>query len=302
MKTQSETQRELLYQKLEQSLKLQGKGSKTSKAYIRAANRVSDYFNRNPGELTPDELKTYFTDLLKKLTWSSIRVEIFGLKFFWKFVLEKKWNWLSIVKPPVIKNLPDVLTVKETELLLNTVVKIRYRIFLFTVYSMGLRLGEGLNLRSGDIDSQKMRVHIRNGKGNKDRYVPLPNSTLQFLRRYWKMHRNPELLFPNLLGNAETIRKTDRPMDKGSIQLAMAAALKDCGIRKHVTIHSLRHSFATHLVEAGVQLRLIQEHLGHASPATTVIYTRLTEPSFQNQSKAINGIMNRIKVNLGENA
>jgi len=302
MDTPNETRFNVLYHNHVQSLKLQGKSPKTIIAYSRPVRRLLEFFDRDPQELTCDDLKQYFTALLKSHAWGTLKIERSGLQFFWKHVLNKKWNFVSIVKPPIVKILPDVLTVKETELLLNTVRIFRYRVFLFTVYSMGLRLGEGLKLRSGDIDSGKMRVHIRNAKGNKDRFVPLPAATLNALRIFWRTHKNPNLLFPNLLGNAETICKTDRHMNYQGVQLALAAALRDCGIRKRIHVHSLRHTFATHLVEAGVQLRLIQEHLGHVSPQTTAIYTRLTEPSFQNRNTAINNLMDSIKLDLDVNS
>jgi site-specific recombinase XerD len=145
-----------------------------------------------------------------------------------------------------------------------------------------------------------MQIHIRDGKGGKDRYVTLPQATLEALRFFWKTHKNPTLLFPNQKGTPEIIRAADTPMDREGAQQAMKAALKDCRIRKKVSIHSLRHSFAAHLVEKGVQLRLIQNLLGHSSPQTPAIYTRLTPPSFQNQSEAINKLMGEMKIRWSE--
>lgn len=158
---------------------------------------------------------------------------------------------------------------------------------------MGLRLGEGLNLQVGDIDSKRMVVHVRKGKGGRDRYVPLPGVALIALRKYWRTHRNPSLLFPNLNGSIKRIAEAKTPMDRGAMQTAMRFAVQECGIHKNVSIHSLRHSYATHLMEAGMNLRLIQEYLGHQSPVTTARYTHLTHVSQQNAGEIINAIMNR---------
>lgn len=287
-----------LYQHHLQALKLQGKSDTTIDLYSRAVRRVAEFFDRCPDQLSPEELKTFFASLIETHSWSTVKVDRCGLQFFWEHVLHKTWDWVKIVKPPRCRRLPDVLTVAETERLINTVRKLRYRVFFFTVYSMGLRLGEGLALRIADIDSQKMLVHIRNGKGHKDRFVPLPAATLGALRTFWKTHRHPALLFPNQLGSPETIRATARPMDRGGVQEALQAALRDCGIAKRISVHSLRHTFATHLVEVGVQLRLIQELLGHADPQTTALYASLTEPAVQNRARAINDLMSRFRIVL----
>jgi len=286
------------YLKHLQALSLQGKSKKTINAYSRAVLRASKYFDRNLHDLTPTDLKPYFADLLKSYSWSTIKTDRCGLMFFWKYVLEKEWEWVSIVKPPQVRTLPDVLSTGETARVINTIKKLRYRVYFLTIYSMGLRLSEGLKLEVSDIDSQRMKVHIRNSKGGKDRFVPLPEITLLALRAYWKIHRNPVMLFPNQRGDANFKRMTLSHMDRGGTQGALKAALLDANIHKRISVHSLRHSFATHLVEAGVHLRLIQEHLGHCNPQTTVLYTQLTSPAYQNQERAINKLLNRFKIRL----
>jgi site-specific recombinase XerD len=165
---------------------------------------------------------------------------------------------------------------------------------VFTIYSMGMRIGEGVTLRTGDIDRDNMRVHIRNAKGRKDRYVPLPHATLHLLEQYWYTHRNRTLLFPNLVGGSRRISTTTRTMDRNGVRGALSAALRDCGITRPVTVRSLRHSFATHLLEAGVSLRVIQQYLGHASPTTTAIYTHLTEPTTEDARRRLNDLMGRV--------
>jgi site-specific recombinase XerD len=198
---------------------------------------------------------------------------------------------VEIFKPPQVRSLPDILTIEETWQLINTVYRLRYRVFFLTVYSMGLRLGEGLQLEVGDIDAGRHRVHVRMGKGKKDRYVPMPEVTLQALRQYWSTHRNPRLLFPNQNGTAEQIRQAESFMDRGGVQLSIKAAVADCGIHRKISTHSLRHSYATHLLEAGVDLREIQRILGHADPKTTARYAHLTEVTQSNASGAIEQMM-----------
>lgn len=297
MDRKEKEQFELLYEGHCRALKLQGKSEKTIDSYSRSVRRLADYFGRCPDDVGKDEMRLYFADLVDSHSWSTVKVDRNGIQFFWKHVLNREWDWVEIVKPPQFKTIPDVLTIGETALLMNTVEKLRYRVCLFAIYSMGLRLNEGIHLEVGDIDSRRMKVHIRGGKGRKDRFVPLPCKTLRLLRAYWVTHRNPCLLFPNMLGGAQHVRDTGRTMDEGGVQSALKAALGDCGIHKRISVHSLRHSFATHLVEAGVHLRLIQELLGHSNVKTTAIYTHLTEPSHQKESEAINLIMNGMNIN-----
>ena len=162
--------------------------------------------------------------------------------------------------------------------------------FFLTLYSMGLRLGEGLNLTIHDIDSATMQVHIREGKGGKDRLVPLPQRTLNALRAYWLTHRHPSLLFPGLR------RGFDAPMDRGGIQKAMKQVIKESHIHKQVSPHSLRHCFATHLLEQGLDLRSLQTLLGHASLNTTARYTRMTQVKQRNAARAMDQLTNALSL------
>ncbi len=157
---------------------------------------------------------------------------------------------------------------------------------------MGLRLGESMKLEVADIDSARMHIHVRLAKGNKDRFVVLPTITLKTLRRWWAEHRHPRWLFP--LQASTPQRPVDHLMDRTTVQRAFKLAVTDAGIRKHVSIHSLRHSYATHLVEAGLSLRGVQDQLGHVSPTTTARYVRMTEVSKQNQATVINALIEQL--------
>jgi site-specific recombinase XerD len=160
--------------------------------------------------------------------------------------------------------------------LINRVKKLRYRVFFVVVYSLGLRIGEGLGLELTDIDGPQKRVHIRDGKGGRDRYVPLPEMTYGIMRRFWLSHRHPRLLFPSPVGSQFMGTMASSPMDASGVQAAFKAARLECGIEKRLTVHSLRHAYATHLLEQGMDLRLIQSLLGHSNSNTTARYAQIT--------------------------
>ncbi len=266
---------ESLYEQHVNALKRQGKSKSTIDVYARAVRRVTAYFDRCPDKLNVNDLKTFFASLVETHSWSTVKVDRNGLQFFYKHVLNKKWEWVNIVKPPIVRSLPDILTPDEITQLISHTKEARYQIYILTVYSMGLRLGEALDLKIGDIDSQSMRVHIRKGKGRKDRYVTLPKRTLQVLRTYWATHRHPQFIFPAGKNNVERHQAT-RHMDKGGTQKSFRALVRSAGIHKQVSIHTLRHCYGTHLVEVGLNLRAIQTEMGHECPKTTALYTQST--------------------------
>ncbi|MBA7556200.1 Tyrosine recombinase XerC [subsurface metagenome] len=221
-----------LYQRHLRLLKLQGKSKKTIDAYSRAVRRVSEHFDCCPDQLTQEQLEIYFAKLVDTHSWSTVKVDRNGLQFYWRYVLKLDWQWVNIIKPPKIHTIPDILTLVEIEKLIEATRKLRYRVFLLTTYSMGLRLEEALSLQVWDIDADRKKVHIRRGKGHKDRLVPLPDLTLLALRALWKKHRNPDLIFPNANGSPETIRKATTHMDRGGAQKAMKVVVAECGIKK----------------------------------------------------------------------
>ena len=230
-----------LYKRHLRLLKLQGKSQKTIAAYARAVRRISEYFDCCPDKLTLKQREKYFSKLVERRSWSTVKVDRVGLQFFWKHVLKLDWEWLNIIKPPKIHTIPDILTPTEIEKLIGATRKLRYRVFLLTTYSMGLRLEEALSLQTGDIDAERKRVHIRRGKGHKDRLVPLPDLTLQALRALWCKHRHPNLIFPNANGSFETIQQATTHMDRGGAQNAMKVVVGECGIKKK----SISTPFAT---------------------------------------------------------
>jgi integrase len=221
-----------LYERHLTLLKLQGKSEKTIQAYSRAVRRISEHFDCCPDQLTTDQLEKYFSDLVESHSWSTVKIDRNGLQFFWKHVLQTKWDWIKIIKPPKVYTIPDILTTNEVEAIIGATKKLRYRVFLLTTYSMGLRLQEALSLQTSDIDAERKKVHIRRGKGHKDRFVPLPDLTLNALRELWSRHKNPDWLFPNAVGSPDKIQQATNHMDTGGTQHAMKVVVKECGIKK----------------------------------------------------------------------
>lgn len=215
-----------------QHLKLKGLQPKTIEAYSRAIRRIGERFDHRIEALTEQQLTDYFTELVASHSWSTVKLDLYGLKFYYAHVLHKPWMAPDFVKPPKRQRLPDIVTVDEARRLFAATRVLSYRVFYFTLYSLGLRLGEGLRLQIGDIDAARLRVHIRNAKGNRDRFVPLPHATHQLLRRFWLVHRNPVLLFPNRHGGSLGAATATTPMDPGGVQTTLHKVVQSCGLKK----------------------------------------------------------------------
>lgn len=213
-------------------LKLNGLQPKTIEAYSRAIRRIANYFDTRIDNLNKDQLLDYFHDLLDSHSWNTVKLDLYGLKFFYTNVLKKPWEDIPLIKPPKTKKIPDIVTIQQANQIFNATKVVDYKVFYFTIYSMGLRLGEGLRLTVGDIDSDRMRVHIRNAKGNKDRLVPLPHKTLQMLRQFWHSHQHPEFIFPSRKKAAKNRHLVDVPLDRGGIQVTIKKVVEEIGLKK----------------------------------------------------------------------
>ena len=241
MKPSSESNFKQNYQTHLKHLKLKGLQPKTIDAYARAIRRIGEYFDYQIDDLCEQQLTDYFTDLLDSHSWSAVKLDLYGLKFYYTHVLHKLWVAINLIKPPKSLRLPDIVTVDEAQRLFMATHTLSYRVFYFTVYSLGLRLGEGLRLKVSDMDASRQRVHIRDAKGNKDRFVPLPQATLKVLRRFWQVHRNPVLLFPNRHGGLKAAHRATTPLDRGGVQITLRKVVAHCGIKKR----SPRTAFVT---------------------------------------------------------
>jgi len=220
------------YQSHVKHLKLKGLQPKTIEAYSRAIRRVGEHFDHQIDNLSEQQLTDYFTDLVTSHSWSSVKLDLYGLKFYYAHVLRKPWVAPGLIKPPKTQRLPDIVTIAEARRIFAATRVLSYRVFFFTLYSLGLRLGEGLRLQVGDIDAARGRVHIRDAKGNKDRFVPLPQATHQLLRRFWQVHRNPVLLFPNRHGGLKGAAVATTHMDPGGVQTTLHKVVAACRLKK----------------------------------------------------------------------
>lgn len=237
IKTPTDAKFKKYHSQLLKHLRLQGLQPKTIDAYERAIKRIYTYFKGNIEGLSQDQMLDYFDQLLLSHSWSGVKLDLYGLRFFTLHVLNKPWINVPIIKPPKSTRIPDIVTIKQIQLIINSTTKLSYKVFFFTIYSMGLRLSEGLNLKVSDIDGDRMRVHIRNAKGNKDRIVPISDLALSVLRKFWLTHQNPHLIFPNRARGLSKAYRATSPLDRGGVQKALKAVIKNIGLKK--TLHHI---------------------------------------------------------------
>ena len=282
------------YTKTVRALQLAGKSEVTQKMYARSVRQLIEFYGKEPTKIPERELEDYFLHRRNVDEWApgTLKISYCGIKFFFLHVLKKDWHIFKILKAQTEKRLPCVLSREEVFQILSKVNTFHNYAFLFTVYSLGLRLQEGLYLQVSDIDAKRRKVHIHRGKGAKDRFVPLPEGTLKLLRKYWVTHKNPLFIFPALGRNGKSGSAAKTPMAISSVQGALRKARSEAGITKRsVTIHTLRHSCATHLLDAGLNIRYIQQFLGHSNLETTTVYLHLTKKGQENAYALINRLM-----------
>jgi integrase/recombinase XerD len=282
-----------LRERMLEDLQLHGYAKNTQGRYVDAVRHLAEYYRKPPNQITEEELRQYFLYLtkVKQVGTSTLLIALCGIKFFYECTLHKQWPILDLVKPPKEKKLPVVLSIEEVHCILKCVHHLRFRACLGTIYACGLRIQEGVNLQVKDIDAKRGVIHICNGKGGKDRYIPLPEQILKTLRQYWVTHRNPIWIFPSRKETDHPIGEATKPVTVRAVQRAFEDALQESGVEKAATVHTLRHSYATHLFDAGVPLRIIQAYLGHASPTTTAIYTHLTQKGNEQATLIINQVL-----------
>ena len=319
-----------LRQRMIEDLQLRGMSERTQASYVRSVRQLAQHYMKSPDKITEEELRDYFLHVknVKKWSRSTSTIALCGIKFFYDHTVKRDWPTLTFARAKREKKLPVILSQEEVRRIFKNVELPRYRVCLKTIYSclpcgmhwwfifhrggcpvecIGGSYSTGaacvwrkaLTFRfripafaGTSIDGSRMLVHVH-GKGAKDRYVPLPETTLQLLWQYWKTHRNPIWIFPaaGRGGIKMPTAKTKKPVPRASVQIAFKAALKKSNINKRASVHTLRHSYATHLLEKGVNLRLIQEYLGHNTPTTTSIYTHLTVKAKAMAVESINELM-----------
>lgn len=310
-----------LYQRMSEDLHLGGMSKRTHEGYLRAVRQLADFCQCSPDQITEDQLRRFFLHLKNEKAFASgsLRVAFSGVKFFYTRTCRRNWQTLAHMRIKDVKSLPEVLTIDQVHLIIDHCTTLRMAVYFWTVYSLGLRMNEGLHLQIGDIDADRMMVHIHRGKGAKDRYIPLPTSTLNALRRFWLTHRHPKFLFPadgrdhrsgRPAGSAKGTgtlsepvpfaSQAKTPMSETAVQGAIRLITKKLNFGKKVSTHTLRHSYATHLLEAGISLRQIQQYLGHSSLQTTIIYLHLTHTAAVDALRVINELFRRPRPNPPE--
>ena len=283
-----------LRQRMLEDLQLHGMAERTQEAYIRAVSQLARFYHKSPDLVTEEEIRQYFLWMknVKHYSRAATTIALCGIKFFFRRTLQRDWTILKLVRPPRDQKLPVVLSQGEVRDILGRVRLLRYRVCLVTIYSCGLRLREGTQLKVADLDTARQLIHIRHGKGGKDRYIPLPQRTLELLHEFWLTHRNPVWMFPACGRGARTdMPRATRSFPDSSLPIVFRQALLESGIQKQASIHTLRHSYATHLLENGVDLRTIKEYLGHNSANTTVLYTHLTDKVQQHSRQSLDHLM-----------
>jgi len=266
-------------------LKLRSLASSTQSEYLRYLRKLGARFKRDPAELEEAQVREHLLHLKVGHGYSpsSMRTAVAAFRVYYLQHLGRDWRIFSLVRSPSAQTLPAVLTRNEVARLFQVIRELRFRVVLRLIYACGLRISEATTLKVTDVKRDGPRLHIAGAKGNKDRLVPLPVWAYRELQDYWRTHRHPQWVFPGVgrgwretPGGVERLAHAVEPMGVGSIQHCVRLARVDARLPETTHVHTLRHSYATHLLEEGVSIRLISAYLGHASLETTLIYTHLT--------------------------
>jgi site-specific recombinase XerD len=271
-----------LREKMKQEMTLRGFALGTQENYLRAVIKLYDHFKRNPAKLSTEEVKDFlFTLANQPIAASTYNINIHGLKFFYEIVLDKPMVAIKLPRKREPQKLPDILSALEVERIIKATTNLKYRTLFILIYGAGLRASEAATLRIGDIDRARSVIHIRCGKGNKDRYVILSPLMLKALSNYWKQYRSKQRAKTQQDNECLFLSSTGQVLSYSSIGTVYRRSKLAVGIKKHGGVHSLRHAFATHALESGADLFAIKQLLGHSSVTSTVRYLRMTDKTLQ---------------------
>lgn len=284
-----------LEQRLIEDMKLFGYSKRTQDTYLYAIRKITNHFQTSPDQITNEQLREYLLWHKDKYAPNTTTIALCGIKFFYQKILKKPMPVFDLARQPRGQKLPVVLTREEVRAVLSNIRVQRHRACLSLIYSCGLRISEAVGMQVSQIDSKRMVVHVRAGKGAKDRYIPLPQATLELLRRHWKTHRHPSWLFPAPGRSGTHEAEATRCLPLSSVQTVFKKSLREVGIQKDAHVHTLRHSYATHLLEEGVDIRIISNYLGHKTLESTLVYTHLTPLLTRGVAEKINQVMARLQ-------
>jgi len=274
-----------LRRRMIQDMELRSLKENTQKTYVDAVKDLARHYNRSPDLLSEEEIRRYFVYLTRsrRCSKSTLRVRLFGIKFLFRYTLRRPLPVFDLIRLSRDRKLPTVLSRQEVRQVLASIRRPAARMSAVMMYSCGLRVTVTTRLCVADIDSRRMMVCVRNGKGSKDQYVPLPQRTLELLRVSWRERRPQHWLFPDGAGR--------QPIRRDTVLKCIRAAAQDAKLTKSIGCHTLRHSYATHLLEDGVDLRTIQTLLGHRSIRSTIGYLHLTPQGMKNVHRSVDGLM-----------
>ena len=273
------------HDRMDRELRIRGHSENTRESYLRCVRAFVRHFMRPPDELTVEDIKGYQLYLTRerKVSPSTFNIHVCALRFFYREVLQTDWDIGRIPYQRKGRKLPVVLSQDEIRALLEATANLKHRTLLTAIYAAGLRVSEATHLRIPDIDSERSVIRIEQGKGRKDRYVMLSDRLLETLRAYWREYRPSSWLFPGQI--------PDRPLTRSAVERVVSHVRTVAGITKSVSPHSLRHSFATHLLERGVNIRVIQRLLGHKSLRSTEVYTHVAGTYLQDTRSPLDDLL-----------
>jgi len=281
--------------RLIEDMKLFGYSQRTQDTYLYAVRKLCAHVQKPVEQITNEELRTYLLWHKDNYAPNTTTIALCGVKFCFEKILKKPMPVFDLARQPRGLKLPVVLTREEVHAVLSNIRVLRHRACLSLIYSCGLRISEAISMKTSQIDSKRMVVHVKSGKGSRDRYVPLPKTTLHLLRCHWKTHRHPQWLFPAPGRGGIHESEATHPLPLSSVQTVFKKSLKEVGIQKNAHVHTLRHSYATHLLEEGVDIRIISEYLGHKKLESTLVYTHLTPLLKQGVAEKIHRVMDGLQ-------
>jgi integrase/recombinase XerD len=282
-----------LYNQFSADLKLKSYSRRSIKSYTRSVRQLQNFTSKAIEDITEEDVREYWLFCKNELSWgnATLRISYSGIKFFFTHTFKRDWEIFKVVRFERDHTLPVVLNVDEVRLLISAMPNMQHQAFFTLTYGCGLRLHEAINLRVADIDGKRLSIHVHRGKGAKDRYIPVAETVLTVVRDYYRTHRNPVWVFPAHGRDGKAAPTAEQPVSDTTVHGALRRTLQRVGVRKQVCVHTFRHSYATHMIEAGVPVRHVQECLGHKSLASVMVYLHITSHGREDSRRRMEQLM-----------